>query len=126
MAKFDKTVLNTIKEVCKPGRNALVFVPARNYLVDLCAEAFEEEDALRMLNRGMFATQIVYTDFSMKVLVANQNQAELVSRIKDQLLGRRDQDVIVLDPSVMSAATKHELRCLTATFDAKLTIMVIK
>lgn len=121
-----KQVWKKVKELTKPHRQLLVITPNRNYMVELVAVAFEEPDTRRMTNRGTFCVQISYDDRAVKALVGNHQAADLVCRVKEQLLGRRDQDIVLVDPIAMGAALKHELQCLAATFEAKFTIVVDK
>ena len=121
-----KEVWKKVKELTKPQRQLLVITPNRNYMVELVAHAFEDKDAVRMSNRGTFCVQLTYPNHTVKVLVGNHQADDLVCRVKEQLLGRRDQDIVLVDPIVMGAALKHELQCLAATFEAKFTIVVAK
>lgn len=121
-----KDVWKQVKKLSKPQRQLLVIVPNRNYLVELCAHAFEEPDSRRMLNRGLFVVLIRYEDRDVKVMVGNHQAADLVCRTKEQLLGRRDQDIVIVDPIAMGAKLKHELQCLAATFEAQFSIVVDK
>lgn len=121
-----KDVWKNVKALSKPQRQLLVIVPNRNYLVELCAHAFEDPDSRRMLNRGLFVVLIRYEDRDVKVMVGNHQAADLVCRTKEQLLGRRDQDIVIVDPIAMGAKLKHELQCLAATFEAQFSIVVDK
>lgn len=121
-----KEVWKQVKKLSKPQRQLLVIVPSRNYLVELCAHAFEEPDSRRMLHRGLFVVLIRYEDRDVKVMVGSHQAAELVCRTKEQLMGRRDQDVVICDPIAMGAKLKHELQCLSATFGAQFAIVVDK
>lgn len=121
-----KEVWKQVKKLSKPQRQLLVIVPNRNYMVELVAVAFEEPDTRRMLNRGLFVVQLTYEDRAVKVMVGNHQAADLVCRTKEQLMGRRDQDVVICDPIAMGAKLKHELQCLSATFEAQFSIVVDK
>lgn len=121
-----KEVWKQVKKLSKPQRQLLVIVPSRNYLVELCAQAFGERDSRRMLNRGLLAMLIRYDDRDVKVMVGAHHGEELVCRIKEQLMGRRDQDIVICDPVAMGAKLKHELQCLSATFDAQFSVVVDK
>lgn len=121
-----KEVWSQVKKLSKPQRQLLVIVPSRNYMVELVAHAFEEPDTRRMLNRGLFVVQLTYEDRTVKVMVGNHQAADLVCRTKEQLMGRRDQDVVICDPIAMGAKLKHEMQCLSATFGAQFAIVVDK
>ncbi len=121
-----KEVWSQVKKLSKPQRQLLVIVPSRNYMVEQVAHAFEEPDTLRMLNRGLFVVLIRYEDRVVKVMVGSHQAAQLVCRTKEQLLGRRDQDVVMVDPIAMGAKLKHEMQCLSATFGAQFSIVVDK
>jgi len=121
-----KEIWNQVKKLSKPQRQLLVIVPNRNYLVQMVAHAFEEPDSRRMLPRGSNVARIRYEDRDVKVMVGSHQAAELVCRTKEQLLGRRDQDIVMVDPIAMGAKLKHEMQCLSATFEAQFSIVVDK
>nr|CAK6603912.1 hypothetical protein K9PH25C2_LOCUS16 [Klebsiella phage vB_Kpn_K9PH25C2] len=121
-----REVWSQVKNLSKPRRQLLVIVPNRNYLVELCAHAFDECDTRRMVRRGLLVVLIRYEDRDMKVMVGAHHGEELVCRTKEQLMGRRDQDIVICDPVAMGAKLKHEMQCLSATFDAQFSVVVDK
>ena len=112
-----------LKSKCKPNRNTIIIVPSRNFMVEMVAHAFEEEAALRMINRGAFCVQITYANHTVKVMVGYADAAEQVCRVKEQLLGRRDQDVILVRPLQLTTKLRHEIQCLCDTFEAQLSVV---
>lgn len=121
-----KEVLEQVRKLGKPQRQLLVIVPNRVYMLEFCAQAFNEPDTRRMDYGGAFATQITYEDRAMKVMVNSYHEADLVCRTKEQLMGRRDQDVVIVDSVAMGAKLKHEMQCLSATFGAQFSVVVDK
>lgn len=121
-----KEVWSHVKTLSRPQRQLLVIVPNRNYLAELCAQAFDESDTRRMVRRGLLVVLIRYEDRDMKVMVGAYHGEELVCRTKEQLMGRRDQDIVICDPVNMGAKLKHELQCLSATFEAQFSVVVDK
>lgn len=121
-----KDVWNQVKKLSKPQRQLLVIVPDRIYMSEMVAYAFDATDTRRMTRRGTLSTQITYEDRTVKVMVGAHHGEELVCRTKEQLMGRRDQDIVICDPVAMGAKLKHELQCLSATFGAQFSVVVDK
>ena len=122
-----KEVWKKVKALSAPRRQLLVIVPSQGYMLELCSKVWDDNDAVRKERKGPCCVQLTYPDRHVKVLVTYAGgSAELVCRVKEQLLGRRDQDIVLVEPIAMGAALKHELQCLAATFEAKFTIVVDK
>lgn len=118
-----KDVASFVRSKFKAGRNLIVIVPHHQFMMDLANDLQQDLDCVRMLRRGS-AIQVTYRVHSVKILVTG-DETHLVCRVKEQCLGHRDQDIIIMDSKAMSLRMRYELECLARVFEAEFSVVAV-
>lgn len=124
MALFIKDVWKALRSNFKHGRTAILVVPTRSYMVELLAYALDDKEMTGMRHINMFHVMVKFLNFDVTVMVQNYHGIQLVERIYEYTMGRRNHDLVLVDCGNIGAAEKRSLQQIMSARMGTFSVMV--
>lgn len=124
MALFIKDVWKALRSSFKPNRTAILVVPTRSYMVELLAHALDDKEMTGMRHINMFHVTVKFLNFDVTVMVRNHHGIQLVERIHEYTMGRRNHDLVLVDCGNIGADEKRSLQQIMSARMGTFSVMV--